>query len=62
MHPSKMKFLLVFLPKTQVGYVQRRQQAGLIVGSINNIQNTTFDEIGVDQQKTVEVSKIWKTD
>ena len=62
MHPKKLKFLLVFPPKTHVSYEQGRQQAGPIVGSINNIQNTTFAEVGVEHQKTVKISKTWETD
>ena len=42
MHPSQLKFLPNFPPKTHVGYEQGRQQARPIVGSINNIQKTTL--------------------
>ena len=56
MHPNKLKFLLVFPPKTHVGYEKGRQQAGPIVGSINTIHNTTFAEIGVEHQKKVKFS------
>ena len=62
MHPNKLEFLLVFPPKTHVGWERGRQQAGLIVGSINIIQNATFAEIGVEHQKKVKISKTWKTD
>ena len=62
MQRSKLKFLLVVPPKTHLGYKEGRHQAGLIVGSIKNIQNVTFAEIGVEHQKKVQISKIWKTD
>ena len=60
MQRSKLKFLLVVPPKTHVGDKEGRHQAGLIVGSTNNIQNTTSAEIGVEHQKTVKGSKIGK--